>query len=170
MRRGYDVVLYLVLGLAGSPVVAQVHHTEFSGTWTVVDSRTPSGPSSAHAAGRTLTVEQDAAMLRVEETDTPARGLPETVTFTYSLDGRPSRNVSRGREDGDFVEYVSYASWQGSSTLVIRTTIVQHVRSTVASVAPTVDVWTLRPDGQLVIEVTPWGGAGSYLRTVYRRK
>jgi hypothetical protein len=168
MRAG-RAALVCVIVVCGVSAAAQARHPDFSGTWVAVDSQTPAGPSLAFAAGRTLTVEQDAAMLRFEQTDVPARGMPERLMFSYALDDRPSRNIIEQPGTGGFIEYLSYASWQGAA-LIIRTTVVRHTEQAVTPLATLVDVWTLRADGRLVIEVTPRGGAGSFLRTVYARK
>jgi len=135
MRR---LALVLVaLGTLAARLSAQTH-TDFSGKWEL-DPKSIEGTPGAGSVSMTLTVTQDAKIIKVAQQAKTPMGEQATTTV-YNLDGSESKNtVSNG---GVTVDLTSTASWDGPVFVVKTKGELQGQPITY------VEHWSLDPDGK----------------------
>ena len=116
MRR----LAVLLFAVATSALAAQsgaASRPDFSGKWTLDVSKLEGPMAQAGITSATLSITQDAKMMKQEQSMSSAMGSNSAVV-TYNLDGSESKNtITQGPMS---LELTSKTSWDGS-TLVITT-------------------------------------------------
>jgi len=135
MRR---LALVLVaLGTLAARLSAQTH-PDFSGKWEL-DPKSIEGGPGAGSVSMTLTVSQDAKVMKVAQQAKTPMGENATTT-SYNIDGSESKNtVSNG---GNTVELTSTGSWDGPVFVVVTKGDVQGQPVTYT------ERWSLGQDGK----------------------
>jgi Tol biopolymer transport system component len=151
-----------------APVItnAQAGKTDFSGSWTMNESKSTQPPAGAQGGGMrmgNLVAKQEANLLTVERTRTGQDGQPQTTTMKYTLDGKESVNTTpRG-------ESKSVTTWSADGkSLTIKTTS-DFNGNTFTSTS----VWSLTDAKTLsVVTTSPDrnGGADRVMKMVYDKK
>ena len=111
-------VLLLSVAASAAPLAAQGSHPDFSGKWNLDVTKLEGPMAQAGITSATLTITQDAKLLKSEQAMSSAMGSTSNVV-SYNLDGSDSKNtVTQG---GMSLALTSKTSWDGSA-LVIKTT------------------------------------------------
>jgi hypothetical protein len=153
----------VLLGVAtvGWSLGAQ-NRPNFSGTWTVVPSRSvwsdAGRPVNITVFGEAFTANQ------THDTLTLAIDNEKGFTWVYRLDGQVSRNVLPGPNGPQPTS--STAAWSGSELVI--TTRVAADRESKQPSAETTRTLKLNEDGTLRVEA-PWGRSGALIGSVYAR-
>jgi hypothetical protein len=136
MRR---LALVLVaLGTLAARLSAQAH-PDFSGKWELDPKSIEGANGMGGPVSMTLTVTQDAKIIKVAQQAKTPMGENATTT-SYNVDGSPSKNtVSNG---GNTVELTSTGSWDGPVFVVVTKGDVQGQAVTYT------ERWSLGQDGK----------------------
>lgn len=133
-------ITFLIAAVMAVMASAANHH-ELNGTWVLVPDRSDFGGQSVIQNG-SVTIWDRQHNITVSRTF-DLEGAGGTVSYTFSMDGREGSSI----HDGKTVKYK--ARWDGN-VLVVTTT---------EDKIPTVERYSVGPDGMLMLAVERPGGA-----------
>jgi hypothetical protein len=137
---------------------------DFSGTWTVVPSRSvvssdAGTPVNITVFGEAFTAQQTQDTLTIAIDNEPG------FTWVYRLDGQVAHNVFPGPTGPQPTS--STTAWSGSKLVI--TTRVAADRESKQQSGETARTLELNEDGTLRVEA-PWGRSGAMIGSVYARR
>jgi len=116
MRR-FAALLFAATSIAAAPLAAQATHPDFSGKWNLDVSKLDA-QAAQMVTKATVTITQDAKVLKQEQSMTTTMAGEQNITVTYNLDGTDSKNTVN--QMGMSMDMNSTATWDGA-VLVIKT-------------------------------------------------
>ena len=164
MRPVVSVIVALALTLSAASTVMAQAKPNFAGKWTLVpDPNAPAGGGGGRGRGglgglgQGGTIEQNDKTITVVTTTQMGE-----QKATYNLDGSESKNPLSIQ--GNTIDRVSKASWDGSK-LVIKTTTNFNGNATEST-----QTWSLDGSGNLVVESTSnFGGNATTAKMTYKK-
>ncbi len=175
MKSKFSKLLSLTVAVAlmiPSVMMAQGGKTNFSGSWTMNESKSDMGQPQGggqgggmRMGGGNISVKQEANLLTVERTRTGQNGQTQTTTEKYTLDGKESINTNpRG-------ESKSVAKWSSDGkSLTIATTRSINMNGETREMKSTA-VWTLTDANTLSVNTSMTTPNGErVMKVVYDKK
>ena len=162
MKRLVSMFTVTVLLAGGVTAVMAQAKTNFAGKWTLVpDPNAPAGGGRGRGGfgglGQGATIEQNDKTITV--TTTTQAGETKAV---YNLDGSESKNPITMQ--GNTIERVSKAKWDGAKLVITTTTNFQ------GNPNESTQTWSLDASGSLVVESTSnFGGNPTTTKMVYKK-
>jgi hypothetical protein len=144
---------------------SQASKTDYTGKWTLNESKSKLGEGPGRRAASQMVITQDANILTNEKTSTRPTGETMTSTEKYNLDGTESDNSSTNRTKK------STASWTTDMKQLIIKSVTVFERDGNTMEMKSVEIYKLGSDGlSLVIDAATSSERGDFQTTLYYDK
>ena len=134
--RNTVAIAALLFALSAVPTARAANHHELNGTWMLVPDRCDFGGQPSIQSG-TVTIWDREHNITVTRTFALCDGDGRSISYTFGMDGQSGATIHEGKS------IKHKARWEGN-TLVVTTTEER---------IPTVERFSLGPDGMLVLAV-----------------